>query len=195
MAITITYNSTDFNYQKDAIVIFKQSIEQNNSKKIIIENDFVLILNNNQVVGINIFNYSNYFSLDEGYHLINNEAKDYLLKKFSNYLKEEDFESFYQIGKINKIENHPFNDKLRILQIEFNKTNLQIVTNVQTLNEGNKYLFAMNGAILANGNQIIESKIGNVLSQGMIVSFNSLGIKKNGLIEINNLNLYDEYVF
>ena len=194
MAIIMTNNHIFFNNKQHAVVFFKDDSNYENYT-IKQDDDFTLILSNNKVVGINIFNYQNYFNVKEGYHKINDEQKQYLLNKFNSYLKEEDFDDFYKIGKVNKIEQHPSSDKLKILNVEFKNENKQIITNVQTLEEGKNYLFATNGSITYSGLRIIDSKVMNVKSEGMIMSYKSLGINKDEIIDCSNMSINDEYIF
>ncbi len=194
MAIIMTNNHIFFNNKQHAVVFFKDDSNYENYT-IKQDGDFILILSNNKVVGINIFNYQNYFNVKEGYHKINDEQKQYLLNKFNSYLKEEDFDDFYKIGKVNKIKQHSSSDKLKILNVEFKNENKQIITNVQTLEEGKNYLFATNGSITYSGLRIIDSKVMNVKSEGMIMSYKSLGINKDEIIDCSNMSINDEYIF
>lgn len=194
MPITITNEHQAFDFENNMIILFKQI-----SKNLITykkEEGFVFIFNDQQVVGINIFNYKKYFSsIEQGYHLLGNEVKEYLLNNFKQFIKEEDFDSFLKIGKILDKKMHPNSEKLFVLDVEFENQKLQIITNVKDVTINKKYLFALNGATLANGIEIKESKVMNVLSQGMIVSYNSLGIKKEGIIDCENYSLNDDFVF
>lgn len=194
MAIIITNNHKFFNNGKNASIIFK---DYENSANFDLKDhgDFKLIIANSKVVGINIFNYQNYFDVAEGYHEVNEKQKNYLLKHFGNYLNESDFDEFYKIGEIKEIEQHPNSDKLKVLKVLFTNEEKQIITNVQTVEKGKKYLFATNGSITFTGLRIVDSKVLNVKSEGMIMSYKSLGQQKEEIIDCTNLALNSKYDF
>ena len=196
MAIIVTNKHSFFDNLQNASVFFKDfsNLENNTSTKKE-DNDFTLIFSNDKIVGININNVNKYFKVKEGFHKINFEQKKYLLDKFSKYLKEEDFDAFYKIGTIKKISKHPSSDKLKILNVIFSDKERQIITNVQIVEENKNYLFATNGSITYSGLRIIDSKVMNEKSEGMIMSYKSLGIEKEGLVDCSNSSINDEYEF
>lgn len=193
MAISIINDHKFFNNKKNAIILFKNEC-QNSENKIHQDGDFVLIFSNNKVVGINVINYEKYFNLEYGFHVLNDLAKKFLLNKFNNYLTEKDFDDFFMIGEVVEIEQHPNSDKLKVLQVQFNDQKRQIITNYQDTKK-QKYLFAINGATTYQGLVIKNSKVMNVESQGMIMSYKSLGIDQEGIIDCNSSNLEDHYKF
>lgn len=194
MSISLVNDHKFFNNKKNVSFFFKDETNENNfeTRK---EDDFIFILANNKVVGLNVLNYERYFPIEEGFHKISNKVKKYLLNKFSNYLKEEDFTSFYKIGQVIKIENHPSSEKLKVLKVIFNDKERQIITNFQNIELNKNYLFAINGAIIYSGLKILNSKIINVSSEGMIMSYQSLGINQEGLVNCDDLTIDDEYNF
>ena len=191
MAITVTNQS--FNKGKNLAIIFQHISDQKNitTKSF---GDFTLIFANDKIVGINVFNYQKYFVAQEGFHLITNEIKDFLMKKFT-FLKPEDFVSQIKVGKIDSIKDHPNNSRLKILEVNFSEQVLQIITNVQDLKVNNYYVFALAGAVLASGLQIQNTKVMNVESQGMIVSYQAIGINKSGLINFDDYQLNQPFEF
>lgn len=194
MSVSITTKHKFFDNQNNALILFKDTFDD--SFSVVTEGDFILILNQNKVVGINILNYKNYFDLKEGYHLISNEVKDKLLQKFNKYLTKEDFDYFYQIGKVIEIKQHDNSDKLKVLTVLFNNDiKKQIITNVSSINLNQNYLFATNGTITFSGQKIIDTQVMKIKSEGMIVSYKTIGINKEGLVDCSNLSLQDVYVF
>ena len=115
MPVSITTKHKFFDNQNNALILFKDTFDDSYST--IIQDDFILIFSQNKLVGINILNYQKYFDLKEGYHVLSNDVKDWLLKKFNQYLSEEDFDYFYQIGKVIDIQQHNQSDKLKILTV------------------------------------------------------------------------------
>lgn len=197
MAIYITNNGSTFNNKNNLIIVFKNDNDSLLSSKRI-DNDFIFIFNNkNEVVGINIFNYKKYFKeeLKEGYHLLNEEMKKYLLSNYKKYLNEKLFDSFIQVGNVLSIISHAKNEKLKVLKIDFGWGTKTIITNLQSIKENCKYLFALSGAITATGLKIVNSKILGEESQGMIMSYSSIGINKEGVVQCNELELGQSFKF
>ena len=191
MAITVTNQS--FNKGKNLAIFFQNSTNQKNiiTKSL---DDFTLIFADEKIVGINVFNYQKYFVVQEGFHLITNEIKNFLMKKFT-FLKPEDFLSQIKVGKIQSIKDHPNNSRLKLLEVNFGKQVLAIITNVQDLKVNHYYVFALAGATLASGLQIQNTKVMNVESQGMIVSYQAIGINKSGLINFEDYQLDQPFEF
>ena len=195
MAITLVSNNKLFENKKNMVIIFKD-LSPFSTSSTIKENDFIFIFSNDVLVGINVMNYQKYFNeVEEGFHLISDEIKNYMLKNYSKYVDEKKFESFFKVGQVKKVSIHPNSDKLKLLNVLFDDKERQIVTNVQTIEENKKYLFAINGATTFSGLRIIDSKVMNVLSEGMIMSYKSLGINKDEIIDCDNLTITDEFVF
>lgn len=194
MSISLVNNHKFFNGKKNVSFFFKD-ITNDNDFEIKKEGDFLFIFANNKIVGLNVLNYQQYFQIKEGFHKINEETKKYLIDKFPNYLSEENFASFYKIGKVNQIKNHPSSEKLKVLKVSFNDKERQIITNVQNIELNKNYLFATNGAITYSGLRVLNSKIINVPSEGMIMSYQSLGINQEGLVNCDTLTIDDEYNF
>lgn len=191
MAITVTNQS--FNKGKNLAIIFQHISDQKNITTKSFD-DFTLIFANDKIVGINVFNYQKYFVAQEGFHLITKEIKNFLIKKFS-FLKLDDFVNQIKVGKIQSIKDHPNNSRLKILEVNFSEQVLQIITNVQDLKINHYYVFALAGAVLASGLQIQNTKVMNVESQGMIVSYQAIGINKSGLINFDDYQLNQPFEF
>lgn len=195
MAISITNSHNFFQNKKNISIIFKDFDQNNSNIKTIVKEDFILIFSNDKIVGINILNYEKYFQIKEGFHSLDNNIQTFLLNKFSNYLKQEDFDSFYKIGKVIETKQHSANPNLTILKVRFKFYEKQIITNLKNIEQNKNYLFAIDGAITSSGLKIVESKISNTLSQGMIMSYKSLGIDKEGIVDCSYLSIEDEFQF
>ncbi|MGL5308448.1 MAG: hypothetical protein ACRC9F_00145, partial [Metamycoplasmataceae bacterium] len=181
---------------RNNLIIFFNAFSGEITSKII--NNYVFIYGeNNNLLGINIFDYKNEFSdIEEGYHNFSDINFAKITNKFPNEMKNYNNDSFFRIGIIHEIENHPKNENLKVLKVETRDNNeLIIITNRKDLNVGNKYLFAINQAILGTGIIIKESKIMGIQSQGMLCSWKSLGINKEGIIIINELDINEEFNF
>lgn len=194
MAVSIVNNHKFFANKNNAIILFKDNYKNNEYKYIKKDNDFILIFSNDKICGINIFNYSKYFDLEEGFHVLKNDAKEFLLNKFKEYLSINDFDNFFKVGEVVNIEQHPNTEKLKIISVVFNDGKRQIVTNYQNI-DYQKYLFAIEGATTYQGITIKKSKVMDVESQGMLMSYKSIGINKDSIIICNELNIEDYYQF
>ena len=184
MSISITTSNEIFDNKENLIIVFSSFSEEVES---ITKDNFVFIYGNNVLVGINIFNYKNEFKdIQEGYHNFSNINFDKIVKKFPKEMSGVKNEPFLKIGLIKNIENHPKSEKLKILTVSINDNDLQIITNINNLKTGDKHLFAVNKAFLATGTAIKNSKVMGVESQGMICSYKSIGIDKEGIIIIKD---------
>lgn len=97
------------------------------------------------------------------------------------------------ICEIKEIEQHPDADRLRVCQVDVGaEENIQIVTNVATVQPGMKVPVAMIGAELPGEAEdkpfkIKKSKLRGVLSQGMFCGADTLGVgtgNDEGLLEL-----------
>ena len=193
MAVTITNNSAVFNEGKNLLIILNDANASLTHKHE--EEDFVLLFSNQKLIGINVFDFQKYFKVESGFHLVNSEVKKFFLKHFNDLVKPEDFESFFQIGQVIQIDDHSESAKLKILTVKFKKQTLQIITNVMNLKLNNHYLFALDGAILANGTKIKKTKVLKIISAGMIVSYQAIGINQEGLVDCSDYDLDQEFKF
>ncbi len=193
MSISITTSNELFNNKKNLIIVFSSFSQK---IKTISRDNYVFIYGDNNLIGINIFDYKNDFTdIKEGYHNFSNINFDKIVKKFPKEMKEFKNDSFFKIGLISKIEKHPKSEKLKILSVNINKDIYQIVTNIDGLMIGNSHLFAMEKAFLASGTVIEKSKVMGIESQGMICSYRSIGIEKDGIILIQKNEELDEFNF
>ncbi|MGL6124903.1 MAG: YtpR family tRNA-binding protein [Metamycoplasmataceae bacterium] len=194
MSISLLTENKIFDNKSNLIIIFSASSGEINFKT---KEDFVFIYEGDDLVGINIFNYKKYYKdIKLGYHNFSNENFSKIVSKFSEEMKSAKNNSFFRIGIINEIKNHPQNNNLKILSVETrDEKNITIITNVPNLVPGNKHLFAINKAVLGNGMIIRESKIMGILSQGMICSWKSIGINKEGIIMIQDQSIDEEFDF
>lgn len=179
MAIIFKNETKTFNNGNDLVIFFKQKkYRKNNFKE---ERDFYFIFADDGVVGINIFNYTNYFFFDRtSFHSVSSEIRNYLLNYYNNYLKESYFASFFQIGKVIDILDHYQSTRLKIFKVKFFDKTLQIITNVQNIVINNKYLFALDGAVVVSGLITKESKVFSELLQRVdcFLQIKSIGIDK-----------------
>ncbi|MDP4108762.1 MAG: phenylalanine--tRNA ligase subunit beta [Bacillota bacterium] len=83
------------------------------------------------------------------------------------------------VGKIESIERHPDSDHLWICGVNVGDKTLQIVTGAQNLKGGELVPVALDGSALPGGKKIKSGKLRGVLSDGMLCSFQELGLTQN----------------
>ena len=80
------------------------------------------------------------------------------------------------VGEIKTIEKHAGADNLLICQVNNGREDLQVVCGARNFNVGDKAPFAMVGAKLPNGMEILERKVRGVLSRGMLCAEDELAL-------------------
>ena len=133
---------------------------------------------------------------DEGHPTISD--KEYDDKFFELIHLEEETGIIYDDSPTQKIVYNVINELKKVkhnhLMLSLDKTkDINVIKNF--LKQNKNYLFAIDGAITSSGLKIVESKISNTLSQGMIMSYKSLGIDKEGLVDCSCLSIEDEFQF
>ena len=78
------------------------------------------------------------------------------------------------VGKIVEVEKHPNADKLRVTQIDIGSGKIQVVTNVPVVG-GETIAVALDGAVLADGHQIVKGQLRGVTSEGMLCGLDEIG--------------------
>lgn len=199
MSISVTQTNNLFNNQKNLIIIFSTSnkaLSNSNETEFLIKDNYVFIYENKTLIGINIFDYHKDFeNIKKGYHNFSDNNFNKIVEKYPNEMKGAKNNKFLSIGLVKSMHEHDKNDKLKVLLIETEKSNLQIITNLSNLEVGKNYLFATNNAFLATGTTVYESKIMGIESQGMICSYKSIGIDREGIVEVEGRNIQEEFDF
>ena len=81
-------------------------------------------------------------------------------------------------GKILSVEKHPDADKLKICQLDVGNETLQIVTGADNVKPGQTVPVALSGAHLPGGVKIKKGKLRGVESNGMLCSYEEIGMTK-----------------
>ena len=150
-----------------------------------------------QTAGYNIFNISEYVSVDskgvvevteELVHTIND-----LLEKnqFKDQL-EGDFSPKFVVGHVKEKSKHPNADKLSVCKVDVGDEELQIVCGAPNVEVDQKVVVAKVGAVMPGGMVIKEAQLRGVESYGMICSAKELNLA-NAPKEKGILVLSDEY--
>jgi len=97
------------------------------------------------------------------------------------------------VGKITKLESHPNADKLQIVYVDLGDKKVKLITGAKNIRENDFVPVAIEGAVLPNGMEIERTDFRGIESQGMLCSYEELGIdsslvpkeSRDGIIIIN----------
>jgi phenylalanyl-tRNA synthetase beta chain len=90
------------------------------------------------------------------------------------------------VGKVLSVEPHPQADRLQVTEVTTGSQTYRVVCGAPNVQAGLLYPFAPLGAILAGGHKIKAAKLRGVLSEGMLLAEDELGLSPDhgGLMEI-----------
>lgn len=146
--------------------------------------DITLIKDNDEVIGLNIFNAENNLSLSD------KDINDYeamvpaineLLQKNGIEKLEFDLTPKFIVGKVIEKEAHPDADKLNVTKVDAGTEVLQIVCGAPNVDIEQKVVVARVGAVMPDGLYIKPSTLRGVDSNGMICSKKELNLKDDGV--------------
>lgn len=147
-------------------------------------NNYSLLFNNNELVGINIFNIDYHFQFEPGLVF----ASDKLL----NWIKDTTKQSFsknvnFVVAEIEECEDI---EKTHLHKcIVFDGTNkYDVVCGAKNAKKGLKVVLAKVGAIMPNGQIISAGSLMGFTSNGMLCSLKELKLQaeSTGIIELDN---------
>ncbi|MEA4115641.1 hypothetical protein VBM87_02505 [Mycoplasma sp. 744] len=126
---------------------------------------------------INLFT-NNLITNKKNYSILQEDQINDIIQKILKYQPNLIFHTkeTYALGKIVQRNKHPKSDKLAILKVDFKNFEKQIITNTTYSLENMYFLFALEGFITFNAEEIKESKVLDNISQGMILSSKSLNL-------------------
>ena len=146
--------------------------------------DITLIKDNDEVIGLNIFNAENNLSLSDkdinDYEVMVPEINNLLGKNGIEKL-EFDLKPKFIVGKVIEKEAHPDADKLNVTKVDVGTEVLQIVCGAPNVDTEQKVVVARVGAIMPDGLYIKPSALRGVDSNGMICSKKELNLKDDGV--------------
>ena len=136
---------------------------------------------NNNLIGLNIFNVENLKLTGEGNIELSDEQKEILQARLEkNGIKidlEGNNDDYFVVGEVLTKEKHPDADKLSVTTVKIDEENiLQIVCGASNVEAGQKVVVATIGAIMPSGILIKQSKLRGVESNGMLCSRKELGL-------------------
>ena len=90
------------------------------------------------------------------------------------------------VGKVLNLERHPQADRLQVAEVTTGSQTYRVVCGAPNVAAGFLYPFGPPGAILAGGRRLKAAKLRGVLSEGMLLAEDELGLSADhvGLMEI-----------
>lgn len=149
----------------------------------------------NEVLAINIFEFSKYKELDvQGNISLTAElietVQQTLEKNGVTYTLEADLSPKFVVGLVDSLEQHPNADKLKVCQVNIGESTLQIVCGAPNVEAGQKVVVAKVGAIMPSGMVIKDAELRGVASSGMLCSARELAIPNAP--EVKGILILDE---
>lgn len=148
-----------------------------------INGDVTLIRNsdNNELVALNLFNCSKYFSVsDHGQVNLNSDIIDHLNRALKengvDLVLDVDLSPKFVVGHVLSKEPHPNADKLSVCMVDVGDSKLQIVCGAPNVEAGQKVVVAKVGAVMPSGMIIRDAELRGVPSSGMICSAKELNL-------------------
>lgn len=169
-------------------VLIGSSIELNQDSIIKKNNEDVLFINDDKVVGFNINNFENNTNLKPGRIFLDEKLLNIINNHFSNTNIKKN--NYFKVGKViecEKIEG----THLSLTKVDIGSEVLQIVCGASNVRKDICVIVATIGAIMNNGLKIVKGNLRGNESFGMICSKKELGINDekindDGIIELDN---------
>lgn len=141
----------------------------------------VIDVKTNEVLAINIFEFSKYKVLDlQGNVPLTTEIvetiQQILEKNGVSFTLEVDLSPKFVVGHVDSLEQHPNADKLKVCQVNVGESTLQIVCGAPNVDAGQKVVVAKVGAVMPSGMVIKDAELRGVASSGMLCSARELAI-------------------
>lgn len=186
----LTYNNA---YVGDVLLV---SLRSSKSPSYTHHDGVTVIRENDEIAGVNIFNASDKFDLEED--VVNVTPTDEHVDKINEILSEAgeeqieaDLSPKFVVGYVSEKSQHPDADKLNVCRVDVGDDDLNIVCGAQNVDSGQKVVVAKVGAWMPDGMYIKPSKLRGVESNGMICSKQELNLEDDGIDGIYVLS--DDY--
>jgi phenylalanyl-tRNA synthetase beta chain len=90
------------------------------------------------------------------------------------------------VGKVLSVDRHPQADRLQVTEVSTGSQTYRVVCGAPNVQAGRLYPFAPPGAVVAGGHKIKPSKLRGILSEGMLMAEDELGLSSDhvGLMEV-----------
>lgn len=187
---------------KDTMMIVFNS--ESISDRYIKEDNVIKLYKNNELIGINILNFSSYMKIhcsgliplpiDQLVDIINNILEDHHVLKL-DYKKSSGF----IIGKIIEVNPHPSSEHLHLLKLDIKDKVLDIVCGSYNVKKDGICVVATIGTYLFNGDTVKISSLLGEISYGMCCNEAEVGILndplKKGLLYLDDESLIGKDFF
>lgn len=168
--VNIFYNKRNLN---DTLVV---SISTSQHNKHQINDKFSLFWNNEELMGLNIFNFSQYINnLEEGYLYATKEIIE-AIKKACNIDLTSYVEKNFVVAKIEKMQKVE-KTHLDYCDVSIGERTLKVICGAENAKENELVVLAMIGTKMPNGFSIVKNKIQGFESYGMLCSAKELNIE------------------
>lgn len=149
----------------------------------------------NEIVAINIFDFSKYSTIQESGNVALSEELVTILEKALltngvDYTLHVDLSPKFVVGYVETLEQHPNADKLKVCQVNVGDHTLQIVCGAPNVAAGQKVVVAKVGAVMPSGMVIKDAELRGVASSGMLCSARELALPNAP--EVKGILILDE---
>ncbi|MDE6429082.1 MAG: hypothetical protein K2N92_00525 [Malacoplasma sp.] len=180
--INIFYNKTTLN---NALTI---SVSSQPVTKIEKKKNFTVLYNNNNLVGINIWDFDQYEKINQGMIFADNKILQ-TIKKITQIDLSQYVEKNFVVGKIIQLEKIP-NTHLHYCDVDIKDKTLKIICGASNVEVGTKVVVAMINTAMPDGKMILKSNIQGKVSFGMLCSKKELNLKadssEKGIMILDN---------
>lgn len=186
----LTYNNA---HVGDVLLV---SLKSGKSPSYTHHDGVTVIKDNDEIIGVNIFNASDKFDLEKD--VVNVTPTEAHVDKINEILTaageaqiEADLSPKFVVGYVSEKSQHPDADKLNVCQVDVGDGSLKIVCGAPNVDAGQKVVVAQVGAWMPDGMYIKPSKLRGIESNGMICSKTELNLEDDGIDGIYVLS--DDY--
>ncbi|NLC55197.1 MAG: hypothetical protein GX769_04865 [Erysipelothrix sp.] len=186
-AIKIYKNSKSFDY----VIMLEMS--EDKVDKVVKDQSIVQLFNQDQLVGLNIFDSSLFNDHKDGF--IYPESK--VLETLNTYLQNNGFDlsfvynkaDYLKVAKVLEVNKVKGSDNLTLCKVSVGDSEYSMICGAKNVKEGMKTIAALDNALLYDGSKISKGEVLGVFSDGMLCSLKELGLdpnqKHSGIVELD----------
>lgn len=162
-------------------------------KKIVEQDNYVLLFNDDELVGINIFNIPDELNLKPGIIFGTTKILSWIQAQTKICLQQENHFVVCEVIECNGIDK----THLHKCIVTDGQTNYEIVCGAKNVRKGLKTVLAKVNTIMPNGKCILPGTLMGYKSNGMLCSYKELNLPhdQSGIVEIgSDYNVGDEFL-
>lgn len=174
-----------YNYQVTGDVLFVVFESETIPDETLKKGNAVALFKDKKLIGYNIFDFSNVVKLKTSGMLVTPD--DALIEAVNSILLNAGFEklpycrdSGYRIAEVKKVEEHPLDEKKRILTLDVGAFGEKVTTTRYEVKEGDLLVLVLDKTIKFDGTTFHESVIKNIPQQAEIMSGKDLLLNEEG---------------